>query len=192
MDIKRPEPHFKWPDTVKRVFKGVIFDVYQWEQELFDGTTATFENLKRPDTVEVVPILPDGRMLLIRQQQPAGDWYMSTVAGRMEDGEEPITAMQRELLEETGFEAKDWELWDAYQPVRKIDWAVYTFIAKGLHKVAEQTLDGGEKIELHPVTFDEFLKLSLKGDIVGGQALAQICEAYADPLKKEKLRQLFR
>jgi 8-oxo-dGTP pyrophosphatase MutT (NUDIX family) len=188
MEIQRPKTFFNWPEGTKRVFKGKIFEVYQWEQPLFDGGVATFENLKRPDTAEVIPILPDGHILLINQEQPTTGQYLSTIAGRMEEDEEPLAAIQRELLEETGYEAVEWSLWDAYQPVRKIDWAVYTFIAKGLHKVAEPNLDGGEKIDLYPVSLDEFLRLALRGDIVGGQALVEICEAYVNPEKRVALQ----
>ncbi len=190
MEIKRPEPHSKLPPDAKKVFEGIIFDVYQWEQELYDGTYAIFERLQRLDTVEVVCVLPDGKILLIDQEQPSTDKYVSLVAGRMEKGEEPLSAMKRELLEETGYEASDWKLWDAMQPVHKIDWVVYTFIAKGLKKVTEIQLDGGEKIEPHPVTFDEFLKLAVEKSLVGGKPLVQICEAYASAEKKVELRKL--
>ena len=59
----------KVPSQAKRVFKGIIFDVYQWEQELFDGSKQTFEMLKRPDTVEVIAV-KDGSILMSRQSQP--------------------------------------------------------------------------------------------------------------------------
>lgn len=41
------------PDAAQHVFEGMIFDVYQWPQKLFDGSEHTFEMLKRPDTVVV-------------------------------------------------------------------------------------------------------------------------------------------
>ena len=59
----------KIPDNAKLVFKGVIFDVYQWQQELFDGSQATFEALKRPGTVQVIPTVGD-RVLLSYEEQP--------------------------------------------------------------------------------------------------------------------------
>ena len=57
------------PAQAQRVFKGVIFDVYQWQQEMFDGTTETFEMLKRPDTVEVIAI-KDDKLVVVHEQQP--------------------------------------------------------------------------------------------------------------------------
>jgi ADP-ribose pyrophosphatase len=192
MKIQRPEPHMTLPENAKIAFKGIIFDAHHWQQKLYDGRTVTFERLRRPDTVCVFPVLPDGRILLINQQQPSTQPFVSEIAGRMEEGEDPLDAMKRELLEETGYQADEWTLWDVRQPVMKIDWAVYVFIAKNVKKVAEQNLDGGEKIELLPVTFDEFLEKAVEHDLVGGKPFAEICFARADPVKKEALRKRFR
>lgn len=49
----------KIPEDAKLVFKGVIFDVYQWEQEMFDGTYETFEAIKRVGTVQIIPTIGD-------------------------------------------------------------------------------------------------------------------------------------
>lgn len=47
----------KIPSHAVKVFSGVIFDVYQWQQELFNGETATFEALRRPSTVVIIPVV---------------------------------------------------------------------------------------------------------------------------------------
>lgn len=60
----------KIPPHAVRVFKGVIFDVYQWEQMLYDGSTTTFECLKRPDTVIVIPLA--GEMVYYAEQAQPG------------------------------------------------------------------------------------------------------------------------
>lgn len=70
MKIERPKSLQPMPENAKRVFKGIIFDVYQWEQEMFDGGKETFEKLKRPNTVVVFPVFPDGRIMLTEQEQP--------------------------------------------------------------------------------------------------------------------------
>lgn len=51
-------------------------------------------------------------------------------------------------------------MWDAVQPLDKVDWAIYTFIAKGCQKVQEQQLESGEKIELFFVSFDQFINIT--------------------------------
>ncbi len=161
MPTPRPQSSQPMPVDAQRVFMGKIFDVYQWEQVLFDGTKATFERLKRPDSTVVYPVLPDGRILLVKQQQPGrAEYFLGGPGGRVDPGEDPLDAAKRELLEETGYVAEHWELLTAVQPVTKLDWVVYYFIARDAQKQEEQTLDAGERIELTTVTFDELLLLA--------------------------------
>ncbi len=148
------------PDNAKLVFKGVLFDVYQWQQEMFDGTKKAFERLKRKDSVNVVPVLDDGRILLIDEEQPGRDPFVTTPGGNIEDGESPEDAVRRELLEETGYACDSLELWLTIQPYTKIEWTVHTFIARGCRKIGGQNLDSGEKIALRPVTLDEYFRIA--------------------------------
>lgn len=182
------------PTHAKRVFKGVLFDVYQWEQELFDGTRVIFEKLKRPDTVVVLPVLPDGKIILTAQEQPGYEPFIGAVGGRVDEGEDVLSAAKRELLEESGYEAEEFILWVSGQPVSKIDWAVFTFIAKGLKKVADLDLDGGEKINLLPVAIDELINLATDGQKKFGdkEISGKFFEAKADPKKREELNELFK
>jgi len=191
VDIKRPPSKQPIPDNAKKVFTGVLFDVYQWEQELFDGTTATFEKLKRPDTVVVFPVLNEGKILLTEQEQPGKVPFVGTAGGRVDEGEDILAAAKRELLEETGYEAEEYILWDAQHPTSKIDWVVYTFIAKGLKKVAEMNLDAGEKIKLLPVTFDELTEMAIHKNFSEREVVTKFYEAKLDPKKYAELKKLF-
>ncbi len=192
MKIERPKSKQPIPENAKKVFEGVLFDVYQWEQEMFDDTKETFEKLKRPDTVVVFPVLPDGRIILTQQEQPAKEPFVGTTGGRVDKGEEILDAAKRELLEESGYEAEEFILWDTTQPVGKIDWVVYTFIAKGLKKVAEMNLDAGEKIKLFTVTFDELINIALDKNFSEREIAYYFFEAKLDPRKMEELKELFR
>jgi len=191
MEIQRPQSKQPIPDDANCVFKGVMFDVYQWEQKLFDGSTAIFEKVKRPDTVVVFPVLPDGRILLTEQEQPGKEPFIGATGGRVDEGEEVLAAAKRELLEESGYEAENYILWHAEQPVSKMDWAVYVFIAKGLKKVADSDLDGGEKIVLKPVTFDEFIDFGTHERFSEKEIIFKLLEAKLYPEKREALHTLF-
>ena len=147
----------KIPDQAKLAFKGQIFDIYQWEQEMYDGTTHTFERLKRPDTVIVIPVTEDGKIIICHQQQPDRESFLSMIGGRIDEGEDSLEAGKRELLEETGYQSDGWVLYEQIQPFTKMEWEIFTYIAKGCRKVAEQNLDGGEKIECLELSFRQRL-----------------------------------
>lgn len=165
----------KIPQVAKKVFQGTIFSVWQWEQEMFDGTTATFEVLKRPNTIEVIATSGD-KIYMSRQSQPNKHNYYSLYGGRGEEGEDPLTSAKRELLEESGLESDDWEFIKSYQPVHKIDWEVYLFVARSCKKVAEPKLDSGEKIEEIECTFDEFIKIVEHDEYWGNQLAFDIAK----------------
>ena len=191
MHIQRPQSRQPIPPEAKRVFEGVLFDVYQWEQTMFDGSGATFERLTRPDTVGVIPVLPDGRLVIVKEEQPGAGSFVGILGGRVEDGEEPDVAALRELREESGYDAQSLTLWDAQQPVAKLDWAVYTFIAKGVSRAGEQLLDAGEKVELLTVSLDELIELVAQGACSAREVAPQFIEAKWNPAKREELQKLF-
>lgn len=188
MKIPLPKSKQPLPQNAKKVFSGVIFDVYQWQQKMFDGSTETFEKLSRPDTVVVFPVLDDNKILLTRQEQPGKEPFIAAAGGRVDPGEEILEAAKRELLEETGYEAQEWVLWKAEQPISKIEWSIYVFIARDLKKVADLSLDAGEKIELMPVSFDEFLEFASQPDFYEQEIFKEVVLAQANENKKSKLR----
>lgn len=143
----------KIPDHATCVFKGKIFDVYQWEQELYDGSKATFEMLKRGNTVVVIPLQGD-QVTYTLQEQPGKAPYLALPGGRAEEGEEPLETAKRELLEETGMISDEWQLIRTCPSPGKIDWTVYFFVARDCRKVARQMLDAGEKVELLTASVD--------------------------------------
>lgn len=194
MDIQKPKSNQPIPENAKCVFKGVMFDTYQWEQEMYDGTKAVFEKIKRPDTVVVFPVLPDGRIILTEQEQPGKEPFIGATGGRVDEGEDILTAAKRELLEESGYEAEEFILWDAQHPVSKIDWVVYTFIAKGLKKVSDMNLDAGEKIKLLPLSLEELIRVATDENtyFAEKEVVVKILEAKIDSKKMEELKELFK
>lgn len=190
MNIERPKSKQPLPENAKLVFKGIVFDTYQWEIDGYDGSKKIFEKLKRPDTAMIVPVTEDGKIIIGIQEQPNKPLFTGLIGGRFDEGEEPLEVAERELLEETGYKAKEWLLLDAVQPVSKIDWAVYTFIARGCKKVTEQNLDGAEKIELKFVDFDEFVNIVLQPEFGDLELRIKMLEAKADPNKMAEIKKL--
>lgn len=184
-------PHLpsRIPPHAKCVFRGVIFNVYQWEQKDFQGGVQIFEALSRPDTASIIPVTEDGRIIYSFQEQPGSPPFLSTIGGRVDEGENALEAAKRELLEESGYGSDDWILLDADRPAGKIEWTYYTFIARGCRPIAEQSLDSGEKIELRYATFDEFIRLVTQEDFREVGLKIRFLEALLDPAKMTALRQ---
>lgn len=155
----------KIPSQARRVFKGVIFDVYQWEQKMFDGTTETFEKLKRKnDGVTIIATRGD-KIIYAEEEQASVAPFITLIGGKREEGEEPLETAKRELLEETGLATNDWELYSVDESLStKMDWTVHTFIARNVTKMAEQRLDPGEIITVKEATFAKFLDIAARPD----------------------------
>ena len=151
------------PENAKMVFRGEIFEVWQWEQKMFDGTIEIFEKIKRADTVDVVAAVGN-KIILTEQEQPHHGPFFAIPGGRNDKNEEPLSAAKRELLEETGYESSDWELFRERRPFGSIIWSSYTFIARDCRLVKDPSPDAGEKIKTLLVSFDEFIEISQKPD----------------------------
>jgi hypothetical protein len=78
------------------------------------------------------------------------------------------------MLEEAGMISDHWELYKTYQPIHKIDWEIYTFIARDCIKVAEQKLDVGEKIQIKECSFDEFIAIVLSPTYWGNELVMDV------------------
>jgi 8-oxo-dGTP pyrophosphatase MutT (NUDIX family) len=177
----------KIPEHAKLVFKGKIFDVYQWEQEMFDGTKEIFEAIKRPGTVQVIAT-QGVKVLLSHEEQPGKPRRITFLGGRMEKDEESLAAAKRELLEESGMESDDWDLYRDYESGGKIVWPFYVYIARNVQKVAEPHLDAGEKIDLKEVSFEEFIEIVTSEDYIDRQISQEIYRLKEDKAKLAAFR----
>lgn len=178
------------PPNAKRVFTGVIFDVYQWEQKMYDGSTTTFERLKRPDTVSVIAAVGDKILFQMQQQPDRAESFPSLPGGRCEGDEDPLAAAKREILEETGYVSDSWKLWKEHRPVSKMIWTIYTFVARNCRYVQPPQLDAGEKITTQQMTFDEFLMLSENPTFSEKELGNILLRARLDSEKREELHKV--
>lgn len=152
------------PDSANIVHKGKIFQIYEWEQEMYDGSFVTFEKVSRPDTVEVIAVVGD-KILLTKQEQPHREhFFLALPGGRVEPEEDALDAAHRELLEETGYDSNDMILWKVFEDTGSVVYTRNIFIARNCERLHDATPDAGEKIEISWLNFDELLLLSENSD----------------------------
>jgi 8-oxo-dGTP pyrophosphatase MutT (NUDIX family) len=175
------------PPDAKMVFKGIIFEVWQWQQTMFDGSVETFEILKRSDSAAVIATVGD-KIIAQREVQPYSDEYVTIPGGVVDPGEDPLTAAKRELFEETGYESNEWYGLFRDDPMGKILWTRHVFIARNALKKSEPPRDKGERISPFLISFEEFVTLPDNPSFRASEITNLILRARIDPAKKEALR----
>ncbi len=107
-----------------------------------------------PDFINVVAVTEAGEFLCFRQVKYAVEGeVLATVGGYLEPGEEPLAAAQRELLEETGYEASEWITLGQYRvDANRGAGTAHFFLARGAHRVTERNADDLEEQHLQLLT----------------------------------------
>ncbi|MCA9364516.1 MAG: NUDIX hydrolase [Candidatus Moranbacteria bacterium] len=145
----------------KKVFDGVRFRVYQWQQEMYDGSFATFERVERFAGASVIVGSSNGEIMVQRQEQPHWNGFRYSLPGGCVDiGESVEDGVKRELLEETGYAVESVQLWQKHEGTLHVRIPAYHFIGHNAQKIQEPNFGNGEKIENFWMSFDDFVLLS--------------------------------
>jgi ADP-ribose pyrophosphatase len=150
----------------KLTFHGRVFDVRRDQVIEPSGIEATRDWIVHPGSVVVLPVFPDGRILMIRQYRYAtGQFMWELVAGHKEKGESPVEGARRELLEETGYSARRFKkLIEIYPSPGMLSERMDIFLAEGLTEGTAQP-EEDEKITLRILTLDEIKRWIQAGKI---------------------------
>ena len=150
-----------------RVFAGRVLDVGAEVHEMPDGRSSEFEIIRHPGGAAILPVLDDGRILLIRQFRPAvGGMVFEIPAGRLEPGEAPQSCAVRELSEEAGYVPGEvLSLGSFWSTVGFCDERVYLFLGRELAAV-EQRLEPDEVIDLCPMSIGDAMHKIGSGEIL--------------------------
>lgn len=183
-------PDLPIPPHAQLVFQGKIFQVWQWEQKMFDASMETFERLKRPNTAQVIPIIDDKILIQTEEQPDKLKPFISLPGGRCDWDEDPLDAAKRELLQETGYTSSDWVLCKEQALVGRIEWTVYTYIARNCILKRSPQLDAGEKITPRLISLEEFLMLPEDPSFYERELVALLLYARFDSKIKEEFSNL--
>ena len=157
------------------IYQGPVFGLRRDQVVEPSGVRTTREVITHPGSVVVLPVLPNGKIVMIRQYRHATRQYMwELVAGRKEPEETPEEGAARELLEETGYRAKKFEVFlDVFPTPGFLEERMFLLLAEGLTPgKAEPEED--EKIEVKAYTLKELQQMMKKGELRDAKSIAGI------------------
>lgn len=161
--------------TVQReeLLRGRFLQVLRDTVRLPDGGSDTREFIVHPGAVMVVPLLDDGRVVLERQyRHPMGRVMVEFPAGKLDAGEDTWTCGRRELLEETGYTAREWAKAGVLHPVISYSTEfIEIWFARGL-ALQDRHLDAGEFLEVFSASVDELLTWCRDGTVTDAKTLS--------------------
>jgi ADP-ribose pyrophosphatase len=167
----------------RRVYSGRIISLDIDTVRFPNGSVGELEMIRHPGAAAVVPFLSDPtgddpQILLLRQYRYAAEGFLYEIpAGRLDPGEEPIECARRELIEETGCEAKRMQhLYTFHTTPGFTDEKIHAFMAVGL-TTGESRHETDEFITIETMTLSRALGLIETGDIKDAKTALSILYA---------------
>ena len=163
----------------EEVFRGRLLKVQRDHVTLPNGKDTTREYIRHPGAVAIVPVLDDGRIVLVKQcRYPLGTLLWEIPAGKLDHGEaeDADECARRELSEETGYEAANWQYLVSIATTPGFsDEIIHLYKAWGLAKYAQHT-DEDEFIGIEAFTVEQIKAMIADGEIYDAKTL---CALYA-------------
>lgn len=157
------------------IASGGMLTVKRDQVRLANGHTSQREYVTHPGAVVVVPILPNGNVILERQfRYPLHQVFIELPAGKIDPGEEILVTGQRELLEETGYSANEWvKLGYQYPCIGYSNEVIHMYLARGLTAGAHQR-DADESLEVFEASFEDCMHMIKTGEITDGKTIVAL------------------
>ncbi len=148
------------------VYDGPFLKVQRDRVRLPDGAESHREFIRHPGAVVILPLLPDGRVLLERQfRYPNAQVFVEFPAGKIDPGEDHLDCARRELEEETGYTAARWRfVCTIHNAIAYSDEHLEIFLAEDLTP-GKARLDEGEFLETFSATVPELLDMVRRGEV---------------------------
>lgn len=168
-------------DDIKRtgrelIHKGAIIDVYRDHMEFSNGHHADWDFIHHDGAAAVVPVLPDGRILMVRQFRNALDRETLEIpAGKLDASDEPgHVCASRELEEETGYRSEQLEwLITLRTTVAFCDEKIEVYVAENLEP-SRQNLDEDEFVDVKAYTLEQLKEKIYSGVIQDSKTVAAL------------------
>lgn len=163
----------------EEIFRGHFMKVYRDSVKLPDGKTATREYIKHSGAVAILAVDNDNNLIMERQyRHPVGKIMLEIPAGKLDQNEEPLSCGRRELVEETGYVAKEWILLGECLPcIGYSNERIVYYYAKDI-SYTEQQLDEGEFLEVVKIPLSEIYNLAFSGQIADSKTLSGLMLLY--------------
>lgn len=168
------------------LFNGLVVNIEQMDVRIGEKGWHTYQVMRHPGGVGVLPLHPDGAVSLIRQLRPAVDSFMLEIpAGRLNPGEEPARCGLRELVEETGLSSGKLEsLGIINTSPGVLDEVIHLFLATDLVPgPADPELY--EDIEVVKIPLKEAVRMVLDGSINDGKTAMALFRAYMKSFQQD-------
>lgn len=169
MDFRNPETSIL---EHREVYRGKIVNLDVDTVRLDSGRTVVREVVRHPGGVVAIPVLDDGKLLLVRQfRYPLQKFILEFPAGKLDSNQPPLETIMRELEEESGYRAGSIEYQFSFYTTPGIsDEIIHFYIARNLMPVS-QRLEEGEHITLESYSADECLEMVRTGEIADGKTI---------------------
>lgn len=157
----------------EELLRGNFLHVVRDTVQLPDGATTGREFILHPGAVVIVGLLDDGQVLLERQyRHPVGRVMIEFPAGKIDPGEDRLACAQRELLEETGYSARQWAHAGVIHPcIAYSNEFIDIWFARGLTP-GERQLDAGEFLEVITATPAQLARWCQDGTVTDAKTLS--------------------
>lgn len=154
------------------LFEGGFLKARRDTVRLPDGGISSREYIVHPGAVVIIPLLDNDHVLLERQfRYPVGQVMTEFPAGKLDPGEEPLTCARRELLEETGYTARQWACaGKLHLAIAYSTEIIHIFFARGL-AAGHQQLDHDEFLEVRRMHIDDLLDACRLGAVTDAKTL---------------------
>ena len=163
----------------EEIYKGKIVHLFCDTVRLPNGKEATREVIRHVGAAAVVPLTDEGNVILVRQYRyPFAQVMLEIPAGKLDIGEDPIDCAKRELIEETGYDAKELVYLGAFYPsVAMLNEVIHLFLAKNM-TLCETNLDEDEFLHVEQRPLGEVVEQVMRGEIPDGKTQTAILKAY--------------